>query len=45
MTVVSQMCQWLMSLDITALSSQLLKHLLLLETAAKGNIIKQQVSN
>ncbi len=42
-TVVSQMCQWLQSLDITTLSLQLQQHLLLLETAAKGSLIKEHV--
>ena len=42
--ILSQVCQWLLSLDVSALYAEMLNHLFLLETAAaKSMLIKQQV--
>ena len=41
--ILSQVCQWLLSLDVSALCAEMLNHLFLLETAAKSMLIKQQV--
>ena len=41
--ILSHVCQWLLSLDVSALCAEMLNHLFLLETAAKSMLIKQQV--